>query len=138
MVASDQSPLMATRTSAFDAKVDVVTGEVHATPIPGKVLVEHTTEGVTVHPGDVVWVLTFTGEGYAKVWENGKIVSDYALFVSAEECRTEPAKDPETCWAAADPREFTPDPWWVKVKVPGLEGWVDNTHDVLTGFDACG
>jgi hypothetical protein len=127
-------------TIARGEKVAALTGEVHTTPIPARVLQEKTLgKGKKVAVGDTVWVLTALGEGMAKIWVNGKVVEGEALFVYEEDCHRAAPADVELCWAVSDATPGKRDPWWVKVRTAGgVEGWVDNTEDPLTGFDACG
>ncbi|MEQ1503617.1 MAG: hypothetical protein ABMB14_15370 [Myxococcota bacterium] len=56
------------------------TGEVHLTPVRAEVVADRALEPSTpdgptreVHPGDLVWVLAFLGEGQAEVWVDGAV-----------------------------------------------------------------
>lgn len=92
------------------------TGEVHSTP--GKIIV--TRGGATFKKGDVLWVYTYLGEGFFKIWYRGKFITD---FLSEG-------------W---DNFEFKPQSvWWVNIKKPsGLEGW-SNQPENFSNQDACG
>ncbi len=113
--------------------VAALTGEVHATPRPARVRVARAVgeERVPVTVGQRIWTLAPVGEGIAFLWIDGRIVQDEGPL-SAEDC--------PDCWVAFEPGvEWGQDPWWVQVRTAGgATGWVDNTRDVLTGFDACG
>lgn len=124
-------------------KVAALRGEVHTTAIPARVLQDRTLgegkKAAKVKTGDTVWVLTALGEGYAKIWVNGKVVETEALFVYEEDCHRPEPGDHDLCWAVSDAQPGKRDPWWVEVRTAaGVQGWVENSAEPLTGFDACG
>jgi hypothetical protein len=123
--------------------VTAVTGETHMAPIPAQVLRDRTIGSekhtAKVKAGDVVWLLSPVGEGVWRIYAGERIVEEQALFVDDAGCLATPPTDPATCWAKSEAVDPGPVTWWVKVKLAdGRTGWVDNTHDVLTGFDGCG
>lgn len=114
-------------------EVAAETGEVHTTPQPIRVLVEHTLADAssppkTVRPGDVVWGLTTLGEGFVTIWHDGAVYRDSALFRFEGNC-AEPTT--EGCWGEAlAPLHGT---WWVKVrKLDGSTGFT-NEPDSFDG-----
>lgn len=131
-------------------KVTAETGEVHVVPLRSCAMRAHTLESsaagasskTTLAPGDVFWVLSPVGEGYATIWFNGKLHTESAMFIFDETCAAKPGG--EDCWAKVHAPPSAVDDWrrhrwWVRIRTSqGVVGWVDNTTDVLTGFDACG
>jgi hypothetical protein len=111
-----------------------------ATVSPGETLyVEHmVTEVTPVHAvvvfaqgrflaGDEFYILNSLGEGYFRVWYNGRIVEEELMGVSMQQTENgEWAKCQEpdaNCWAEANgyPEEI----WWAQVKArEGKEGWL--------------
>jgi hypothetical protein len=146
VVASGEAPLLAAPngrkvgTIAKDEAMEARTGEVHVHPVVATVKHAHTLESrdgdETVAPGDRIWVLDLGGEGWGHVWHDGGVFSAEVLFALDDGCADgEPA---QMCWAVAA-RRPAEQVWWVKVaREDGTEGWVDNTKDVLRGFDGCG
>ena len=128
-----------------DERFGAQTGEVHSTAARATVTREKAMENPvkgspkkTVKPGAAVWLLSPRGEGYFDVWIDGFLYLEQVLFVDPQFCTQHP--DDRACWATVD-AGHTPGKhrWWVKVKTKaGVVGWVDNTDDVLTGYDACG
>ena len=96
-------------------KVEALTGEVHSVPL--RVVVRHDYPDSGVKAGDAVYVLHYEGEGYWKVWHDGKALS------------------------VADFSEEGPEPkstWWVKLKTrSGVVGWTVS-HGNFGNQDACG
>ena len=123
------------------AKVQAVTGEVHLRPVP--VLVRHADpEGFTAKPDDIVYLLDYTGEGYGRIWQDGKAVQGFVGGVAAI-CVT---PQEETCWGEFVKGEDAPDEsgrlgrgvWWVKIKTSsGVTGWTRQTGN-FGGIDRCG
>jgi len=96
-------------------KVQGVTGEVHSIPLRLIAKHDYPNEGVKV--GDVVYVLHPVGEGYWKVWHNGKLVDIDDV----------PDKGP-----------FPRYTWWVQIKTaPGAVGWTISRGN-FDNQDACG
>ena len=122
-------------------KVLGVTGEVHLRPAPVLVRLPD-PEGFTAKPADVVYVLDYTGEGYGRIWQDGKIVDGF--IAGASEICLFPEK--ETCWgeyinaedAPRDRARLGRGTWWVKIKTPaGVTGWTRETGN-FAGIDRCG
>jgi MFS family permease len=82
-------------------------------------------------PGDVLWVYTYLGEGFFKVWYHGKMYEEDLGFspwggTSGKRCE----KD-EYCWGELE-KELEMK-WWLKVKdKKGRKGWVI----VVVGVDS--
>lgn len=100
------------------------TGEVHTKP--GKIIVKR--DVTTFKKDDILWVYTYLGEGYFKVWYRGKFLEDQIDFNYRS-----PAPDD---WGYF---EFMPESvWWVRIRTPtGLEGWT-NQLEYFSNKDACG
>ena len=104
--------------------VHAQTGEVHTNA--GKFVVRK--ESPPYKPGDVIWIYTYLGEGYYKVWRAGEII--------AEEISVMPDHKNPDDWGYYD---RVPDSqWWIKLKTKdGLEGWT-NTPRNFSGTHSCG
>ena len=93
--------------------------------------------GCQVHAGDILWILPFLGEGYAQLWFDDAVWQGEGITAFGDACA--PGADPsEDCWLfdGGEPGEQI---WWARVtRADGTSGWVDNTDDVLGGYDACG
>jgi hypothetical protein len=113
--------------------VEGLTGEVHARPVRFVVKKRH----AEYRPGDVLWVYTYLGEGYFKVWYKGKMFEEDLGFSPyggspGKRCEQHSAY----CWGELE-RElsFT---WWVKVKSSeGWVGWSDRPEN-FSNKDECG
>lgn len=105
-------------------RVHALTGEVHTKP--GKLVVSRVTD--PFDKGDVLWVYTYVGEGFYKIWYQGKFIEEQIDF----SWRNPGSED---CGAF----ELLPESvWWVKVKTHhGLEGWT-NKPENFSNKDACG
>lgn len=105
--------------------VKAETGEVHTTK-PGKFVV--TRNVVNFQKGDILWVYTYLGEGYFKVWYRGKFIEEE---IGIDYHRPSPED-----WGYF---EIVPNSiWWVKVRTSkGIEGWT-NQPEHLSNKDACG
>jgi len=107
-----------------DSFVKAETGEVHTKP--GKFIVKR---GVTsFRKGDILWVYTYLGEGYFKIWYQGKLIEEEIGI----DYRNPSARD----WGYF---EVIPDStWWVKVRTSnGIEGWTNHPEN-FSNKDACG
>jgi hypothetical protein len=74
-------------------RVLALTGEVHSVPL--RVIAQHDDSDAGVKVGDTIYILHYEGEGYYKVWHDGKVV-DVENFSDK----------------AAQPKAT----WWVKLK----------------------
>lgn len=82
--------------------------------------------------GEVVYVLTYQGEGFYKVWRNGAIVSSDVFFPTDPPCQGPSA----VCWGRLDGHPEST--WWVQIETPtGQVGWTDQP-DHFGNKDACG
>ncbi len=115
-------------------RVTGVTGVV-ITLKPGKVMViKATTIGQTrkirVKPGDVLYLLHYMGEGFFKIWFNGKIYENEMPPVTTSATKAEQEyfqvlNEPDTVW-------------WMKVKNSRNQiGWT-RENDHFGNVDACG
>jgi len=124
------------RIGEFKAGRNVIalTGEVR-TITPGKFVVFKAHEGYK--PGDVLWVYTPLGEGFYKVWFNGKMTDAPLDYMSGPFEQTVPGcEETPDCWGKLE-RELHVE-WWVKIKGPnGLVGWTDQAEN-FSNKDACG
>jgi hypothetical protein len=96
-------------------KVQALTGEVHSIPLRVVAGQDHPDAGVK--RGEVIYILHYTGEGYWKVWHNGRLV-EIDNF--------------------SDKGPYPQRTWWVKVKTTsGIVGWTIS-HGNFSNQDACG
>jgi hypothetical protein len=96
-------------------RVAALTGEVHSVPV--RVVAHHDYPDAGVKTGDTVYVLHYIGEGFWKVWHDGKLVEidDFPDKMSK----------PKTTW-------------WVKLKTSsGVIGWTVERGN-FENQDACG
>ncbi len=115
--------------------VHALTGDVHIRR-PGVVEVRREHEsaetGRRYLPGDKLYVYTYQGEGYYKVWFEQAWLSEEIPFLAG----WAGCEEDDSCWGEV---LSTPESrWWVRVRLEsGLEGWVDDA-DGFFGKDACG
>ena len=103
-------------------RVRGVTGVV-ITSQPGEVRVLKRTKigRVTANPGDTLYLLTYIGEGFHKVWFKGKITEEETF----DETKFKAVRQPKSVW-------------WVKVKNSrGQIGWSKSPDD-FGNKDQCG
>jgi hypothetical protein len=124
------------RVGTFKAGSNVrgLTGEVRTT-VPGRfvILKKHGQ----YKPGDVLWVYTPLGEGFYKVWFNGKMHDEELDYMSGPFEQTMPrCEDTADCWGKLE-RELQVE-WWAKIR--SADGWVGWTNETLNfgNIDACG
>lgn len=104
--------------------VKALTGEVHSKP--GKLIVRKNVD--LFQKGEILWVYTYLGEGYYKIWRKGHFIEHEIDFNI-----NEPDNDD---WGHF---EYTPDSkWWVIMMAPnGLKGWTNHPEN-FSNKDACG
>ena len=129
---------------ASQERVVALTGEVHVTGARATVVREYELESRPVgkkakrrvKPGDVVWVLTTVGEGYAVLWIDGLFYQEEAWFIDPSNCSG--ANDRPECFAKLDdPAKPPRSTWWVRLRTAkGLTGWAKHEGQ-LTDSDAC-
>ena len=115
------------------ATVQGLTGEVHVQPARFTVKKLH----AGYRPGDVLWVYTYLGEGFFKVWYQGKMFEEelgFSPYGGSPGKRCEQL--PRFCWGELEKElSFT---WWVKVRSgDGWVGWSDRP-DNFSNKDECG
>ena len=112
--------------------VEAVTGEVHSFPVRFVVKRPHSEYRL----GDVLWVYTYLGEGYFKVWRNGAMQEEKLGFSPHGGSPGARCENKEQCWGELEEElKFS---WWVKVKSKeGWEGW-SNQPENFGNKDACG
>jgi hypothetical protein len=118
-------------------RVVAIHGEVRVIPTPMTVVFKH--EDLRV--GDRVYLLTYLGEGWMKVWFNGEISVEKLTFIQSWRPRrrdvwptcTQPSAE---CWGRIEKREAFD--WWILIKTRrGERGWT-KAYDHFEGMDACG
>lgn len=105
-------------------RVVAETGEVQTRP--GKLIVRR---GDSVFKqGDILWVYTYLGEGFFKVWYRGEFI-EQELGIDIHNPRPDD-------WSYF---EILPESvWWVKLRTPlGIAGW-SREPDNFSNKDACG
>ena len=115
--------------------VQAITGEVRTHPTP--FLVESAFAGDRERqyaPGDTLWLLTYLGEGYFRVWWKGQVFEEDMGF---SPYGGTPGSRCEHCRLGTLLREHRSE-WWIKVgTATGIVGWTrESTH--FTGADGCG
>jgi hypothetical protein len=96
-------------------KVLALTGEVHSVPLRAVANRDYSDAGVKA--GDTIYILHYLGEGYWKIWHDGKLV----------EIEDFPGKGPKPKFA-----------WWVKLKTSSeVIGWTIERNN-FENQDACG
>ena len=95
------------------------TGEVHTVPTRFEVHREH--DGIK--PGDNVLALTYLGEGYFRIFHNGKLTQADLKFSPWGGTPGNTCDKPKYCWGRLTKElEFT---WWMYVIAESsLQGWV--------------
>lgn len=108
--------------------VQARTGVVYTRPAKLEVVWDHGP----FRKGEIVYLLTYQGEGFFKVWRRGEIVSAEINLPTDRSCdQPNPA-----CWGRLDGLpEAT---WWIQTETPaGQVGWTDQP-DHFGNKDACG
>ncbi|HEX7051711.1 MAG TPA: hypothetical protein VF188_16015 [Longimicrobiales bacterium] len=115
--------------------VQALTGQVRTVPTP--FVWKQDVEGSGGHryaAGDTLYVLTYLGEGFFRVWHEGEVFVESLDFspyggTSGKRC--------ERCTHGELLHELRSE-WWVQVRLrDGTVGWTDAT-DAFLGKDACG
>jgi len=113
------------------SSVTAVTGEVHT--VAGKFNVKKEFE--SFKPGDVLWIYTYLGEGYFKVWD-AEHFKELSLGFSpyggsaGKRCEAD-----NLC--VGELEEELDTTWWIKIKtVDGLIGWTFEATNFI-GKDSC-
>jgi hypothetical protein len=103
--------------------VDARTGEVHTKP--GKLIVRR--DVAHLRKGDVLWVYTYLGEGYFRVWYGGRFIEAAVDF----DYRNPTSSD----WGYFGILPHSV--WWVKLRTSkGVEGWT-NRPQHFSNKDEC-
>lgn len=114
------------------SRVRALTGEVHT--IPSRFVVKK-SHG-RYRPGDVLWIYTYQGEGFFKVWFKGRMYVEELVFSPYGGSMGRRCEVAEHCWGELD-RVLNSD-WWIKIKLAGGRvGWT-NEGENFSGADACG
>ena len=90
--------------------------------------------GPPVSPGEVLYLLTYRGEGWTKAWLRGRLVeeADIGVFIGMRQC------EPIGPDCPADLVEKPETTWWVQIRnASGEVGWTRET-DKFDGKDALG
>ena len=134
-IAYSQSSKNSKRVGVFKAgtRVVAITGEVRTRPGKFSIIKAHDK----YKPGDVLWVYTPLGEGYYKVWFDGKMTDEELDYMSGPYEETFPrCEDSKDCWGRLE-QPLRAD-WWVKIK--SKQGWIGWTNEAenFSNKDACG
>jgi hypothetical protein len=114
------------------SKVNALTGEVRT--VAGRFVVKK-SHG-RYRRGDIIWVYTYLGEGFFKIWFDGKMSEEDLGFSAYGGTGGIRCDDPIQCWGTLDKElQMT---WWIKIKsADGWIGWTDQ-GERFTGADQCG
>ena len=109
---------------AVGSEVQAETGQVHTRA--GKFVVRR--ESPPYRAGEVIWLYTYRGEGFYKVWRAGQMVEQ---DISVMPDHTSPD---DWGYYASVPHSV----WWVRVRLEsGLVGWT-NAPASFSGTHSCG
>jgi hypothetical protein len=106
---------------------------------PGKAIVRRATtigqaRKIRVKPGDVLYLLHYMGEGFYKIWFNGRIYENEMPTAPDEIGKPSAGRKQESIEVQSEPDNV----WWVKVKNRRNQiGWSKQT-DNFGNMDACG
>ena len=113
------------------SRVNAITGIVNTT-MPGLIKVLYDFQNQLYRKGDLIYVYTYTGEGYYKVWFKQDIHQMEISFLAGwARCEVD-----NTCWGKVitEPKST----WWIKIEDnEGNIGWT-NKSDHFGNNDACG
>ncbi len=114
-------------------KVKAVTGIV-IVESPGKV--EALKDYKAYKKGDTIWVYTYIGEGFFKVWFAGKMYEeDVSFLLHGENGGYVGCVVKGTCWGKVLSKPQAT--WWIKIKTKeGLEGWSNQSQN-FGNMDSC-
>lgn len=97
-----------------DEKVEAINGEVHVVPL--KIIAPKSIPDTGIKAGDVIYVLTHTGEGFYLVWHKGKF---FDLDPPMQE------------------GQYPASEWWIEIKtLEGKKGWTKESRN-FGGNDSC-
>jgi hypothetical protein len=109
-----------------------MTGEVHTIPSRFVVKKPH----APYKPGDVLWIYTYQGEGFFKVWFKGRMYVEDLLFSPYGGSGGPRCEATDQCWGEMDKRLDSV--WWIKIRLAGgRTGWT-NEGENFSGADSCG
>ena len=115
------------------SKVEALTGMV-IIDSPGKV--EVVRDHGPYKKGDIIWVYTYIGEGFFKVWFNDEMYQEDVHFIKhGENGGFARCVENGTCWGRVISKPKAT--WWIKIKYKeGLEGW-SNQPQNFGNKDSC-
>jgi hypothetical protein len=83
-----------------------------------------------------LWVYTYQGEGFFKVWYKGRIYSEELMFSPYGGSTGRRCEETDDCWGELD-KELN-SVWWIKIRsADGRVGWT-SAGENFSGADACG
>ena len=89
--------------------------------------------GRAYQPSDLLWVYTYLGEGFFKVWYQGQMFEEEVAFVHHGMGGWIRCAEQNSCWGQVV--DLPDSSWWVKVR--SLDGWSDTARN-FGDKDACG
>lgn len=115
-----------------DEVIKAVTGEVHVIPTPMEIVFKHRKFKV----GDKAYLLTYEGEGFHRVWFNGKITSEEIFFPFGDSETSKSCPTPsDECWGRVTGQHKGT--WWIQIKMKnGKLGWTKES-DQFDNQDSC-
>ena len=105
---------------------------------PQRVQVHKPSPDGVWQPGDVFYILTYLGEGFAKVWSTGT-VTEYDIYGTGLDASDACFAEDDGCWWSMPGEHRRYDmQWWARVDGPGgKSGWTDRAG-YFSGIDRCG
>ncbi len=115
------------------AKIKAITGEVHTVPQRLEVVFNHGQ----YKTGDVLYVLTYLGEGHNRIWFNGKMSEEDLWFLHNDGIKYDGCKNPSNnCWGRLIGNKDSI--WWIQIQMKdGKRGWTKESNH-FGNMDACG
>lgn len=114
-------------------KIKALTGEVHTVPQTLEVVFDYKQ----YKTGDVLYLLTYLGEGSNKVWFRGKVYDEDLFFIHNAAVKYTGCDHPsEKCWGRLKTEKNST--WWIQIEFNhGKKGWTKESQN-FGNMDACG
>lgn len=119
---------------------EALDGEMHVVPAEATVVYAYIdAQGHAYNVGETVYLLSYLGQGYQRVWYQGRLIRQYLGRLDERGALLDGCSPPsEDCWLRLAEDHGDQDVWWARLRTAaGKAAWAKVEDGVFGNVDSC-